>query len=50
MDNNKITIVINTFESGDNIQSCIDSINSEIKVLVIENSKNTNLKKQLEKK
>ena len=50
MDNNKITIVINTFESGDKIQSCIDSINSEIKVLVIENSKNTNLKKQLEKK
>ena len=50
MDNNKITVVINTFESGDKIQNCIDSISTEVKVLVIENSKDINFKKKLEKK
>jgi len=50
MVNNKITIVINTFKSEDKINHCLDSINSDFKVFVVENSKNTNFKNQIEKK
>ncbi len=49
MNNRKITIVINTFKSEDIISSCLDSIDKEFKVLIIENSNNINLKKKLEK-
>ncbi len=50
MDNKKITVVINTFNSEDKIYNCIDSISSELKVIVVENSKNIELKNNLEKK
>ena len=50
MDYNKITIVINTFKSGDIIENCLDSINPAIKVINIENSNNINFKKKLENK
>ena len=50
MVNNKITIVINTFKSEDKINHCLDAINSDFKVFVVENSKNTNFKNQIEKK
>ena len=50
MDNKKITVVINTFNSEDKIYNCIDSISSELKVIVVENSKNIEFKNNLEKK
>ena len=50
MDNNKITIVINTFKSEDKINHCLDSINPGFKVIVVENSKNIDFKNQIEKK
>ena len=50
MSYDKITIIINTFKSEDKIHQCIDSIASKVKVIVIENSDNINLKKELENK
>jgi len=50
MSNQDLTIIINTFNSDEKIFSCLDSINPEISVLVIENSKNIEFKKNLEKK
>ena len=50
MDNNKITIVINTFQSEDKIHKCLDSIDPKYKVIVVENSKNLNFKNNLETK
>ncbi len=50
MSYDKITVVINTFNSEDKIYHCLDSINQETKILVIENSNNITLKKDLEKK
>ncbi len=46
----KITIVINTFNSEDKIHQCLNSIESEAKIIIVENSNNTNFKNQLEKK
>ena len=40
MSYNKITVVINTFKSEDKIFHCLNSINSESKVIIIENSDN----------
>ena len=48
--NKDITIVINTFNSEDQIYSCLDKIESEVKVIIIENSNNHELKVKLEKK
>ena len=42
MNNRKITVVINTFKSEDIITSCLNSIDKEFKVLIIENSNNKN--------
>ena len=50
MNNNDITIIINTFQSEDKIFHCLDSINSIYKVIIIENSNNIDFKNQLEKK
>ena len=49
MGNNKITIVINTFKSDDKINHCLDSIDSNFKVIVVENSSNKNFKNHIEK-
>ena len=46
----KITVVINTFNSEDKIQQCLNSINSKTKIIIIENSNNQNFKDQIEKK
>ena len=46
----KITIVINTFNSDDKINQCLESINSKVKIIVVENSNNLILKNELEKK
>ena len=50
MDYSKITVVINTFKSEDKIYNCLDSINSNIKVIIVENSENIEFKKDIEKK
>ncbi len=50
MSNKDITIIINTFNSDEKIFSCLDSIDKAFQVLVIENSKNTQFKKDIENK
>ena len=50
MDNKNITVVINTFNSEEQIFNCIDSIGSNFKIVVIENSNKTKFKDMLEKK
>ena len=47
---NDLTIVINTFNSDEKIYSCLNSINPDYKILVIENSNNFKFKEVLEKK
>ena len=47
---NIITIVINTFKSEDKIYSCLDSISSDYKKIVIENSNNVSFKNSIESK
>ena len=46
----KITIVINTFNSEDKIHQCLKSIESKAKVIIVENSNNINFKLELEKR
>ena len=48
--NNKITIIIVTFHSNEIVENLIQSIDSETKILVIENSLEYQLKSNLEKK
>ena len=50
MSYDKITVVINTFNSEDKIQQCLKSINPNVKVIIIENSNNLNFKNMVEKK
>tara|TARA_Y200000002_G_scaffold371504_1_gene368208 strand:- start:3113 stop:3964 length:852 start_codon:yes stop_codon:yes gene_type:complete len=50
MSYDKITVVINTFKSEDKIHQCLNSIASKVNILIVENSKNISLKKELEKK
>ena len=45
-----LTIVINTFNSDEKIYSCLDSVDDDINILIIENSNNHNFKEKLEKK
>ena len=45
-----ITIVITSFKSQNKIISCLDSIKTDIKVLVIENSNNIGFKESIEDK
>ncbi len=47
--NPSLTIVINTFKSEDIIFSCLETISPNFKVYVIENSKNFEFKKKIEK-
>jgi len=44
-----ITIVIASFKSEKKIKNCLNSIDKQVKVLVIENSNNLNFKENLEK-
>ena len=46
----KITIVINTFNSEDKIHQCLNSIESKAKVIIVENSNNLTFKDEIEKK
>ena len=44
-----ITVIITTFKSDEKITSCLDSINKEIKVIIIENSLDESFKEKVEK-
>ncbi len=50
MTTSDITIVINTFNSEEQIFKCLDSIDSKIKIIIIENSSNYQFKKDIEQK
>ena len=50
MTNTKLTVVINTFKSEDKINQCLNSISSNYKVIIIENSNNHDFKKKIEEK
>ena len=45
-----LTIIINTFRSDEKIYSCLDSINQKFKILIIENSNNSEFKRIIENK
>ena len=45
-----LTVIITTFKSDLKIENCLNSINSEIKVIIIENSKSESFKINIEKK
>ena len=48
MTSDDITIIINTFNSDEQIFSCLDSIDQKFKVQIIENSSNLEFKKKIE--
>ena len=50
MSNQNITVVITTFRSDTKIVGCLETINSEINVVIIENSNNPKFKEMIEKK
>lgn len=50
MNFSKITIVITTFNSQLIVEKCLKSIPSEVKILIVENSKNIKFKNEIEKK
>ncbi|MDC0472361.1 glycosyltransferase family 2 protein [Pelagibacteraceae bacterium] len=50
MSYHEITVVITSFRSETKIIDCLNSINPEVKVLIIENSNNKDFKKDVEKK
>ena len=50
MSNKDITIVITTFKSELRIENCLNSIDSSIKTIVVENSNNEKFKEYIEKK
>ena len=45
-----LTVIITTFKSDLKIENCLNSINSQIKVIIIENSKSESFKENIEKK
>ena len=50
MSDKDLTIIINTFNSDEKIFTCLESINPNISVKIIENSKNAEFKKDIETK
>ena len=50
MGNNKITLVINTFQSEEKIYHCLDSIEPQFKIIIVENSDKLEFKKKIEAK
>ena len=50
MDSKELTIVIVTFKSEVKILDCLNSIGDQANIIVVENSQNVHLKKDLEKK
>ena len=50
MSNNELTVIINTFRSDEKIFSCIESIDQNVKIIVVENSNNSEFKNKLQNK
>ena len=50
MTSNDLTIVITTYRSEDKIENCLNSIDSDIKIIIVENSSNNKFKSFIEKK
>ena len=50
MNNKDLTIVITTYRSEKKIFSCLNSIDKQIKIIVVENSNNSSFKNNLEGK
>jgi N-acetylglucosaminyl-diphospho-decaprenol L-rhamnosyltransferase len=50
MTSKDLTIVITTYRSEEKIENCLNSIDSDIKVIIVENSNNINFKNKIEKK
>ena len=50
MNLNDLTIIITTFKSDEKINSCLNSINKKVKVIIIENSGSQRFKDSVEKK
>ena len=50
MTNKDITIVITTYKSEEKIENCLNSIDSDINIIIIENSNNTIFKNDIENK
>ena len=50
MDLKQLTVVIVTFKSEEKILNCLRSIDNQVNILVVENSKNSEFKKDLESK
>ena len=48
MKSQNITVIITSFHSGDKIFNCINSINKDIKIIIIENSNDHLLKKEIQ--
>jgi N-acetylglucosaminyl-diphospho-decaprenol L-rhamnosyltransferase len=46
---NQITIVITSYKSDEKIVKCLNSINNQCKIIVVENSNNTSFKEKIEK-
>ena len=44
-----ITVIITSFKSGEKIKKCLNSIDRQVKVILVENSNNTDFKKNIEK-
>jgi GT2 family glycosyltransferase len=49
MSNKDITVIITTFKSDDKINQCLESIDKQTKVIVVENSNRIDFKKKIEK-
>ena len=50
MTNKDITIIITTYRSDEKINNCLNSINTGIKIIIVENSNNKKFKSDIEKK
>ena len=50
MSYDKITVVINTFNSEDKIHHCLSSIDPKVRIIIIENSNNLSFKNEIENK
>ena len=48
MKSQDITVIITSFHSGDKIFDCINSINRDVKIIIIENSNDHFLKKEIQ--
>ena len=46
---NQITIVITSYKSDEKIVKCLNSINNQCKIIVVENSNNTSFKEKIER-